>query len=80
MGTGAQRSRRPALQVEVEYDVVALHLTASEVAAIIKDATGVTVDPKATNFLQALDTTQLETIRQILSENARWRRPRGEFL
>jgi len=62
------------VQAENHYDVVALGLTATEIVVIIKNATGVTIDPKATNFLQGLDTTQLEATRKRLSEHAGWRR------
>ena len=39
-------ARRPNVQAEIEYQIVALNLTASQVGAIILEATGVTVDPK----------------------------------
>jgi hypothetical protein len=63
------------LQTEIEYQIVALNLTATHVAAIIIEATGVTVNPKTTGFLQVLSTNQLEATRRRLSKNAGWRRP-----
>ena len=65
------------LKAEIEYDIVALGLEPPKIAAIIKDATGITVDPNATNFLQALNTTQLEAVRKRLAASAGWRRSRN---
>jgi hypothetical protein len=76
---GTEPAGRQNVQAEIEYDVVALGLTAAEVVAIIKDATGVTVDPKATNFLNDLDTAQLEATRRRLSDHTGWRPPRLGF-
>jgi hypothetical protein len=75
----AEPAGRRNVQAEIEYDVVALGLTATAIAAIIKDATGVTIDPKRTNFLQGLETTQLEATRKRLSDHAGWRPPRTGF-
>jgi hypothetical protein len=65
--------RRSNLEADIEYDIVALRLSATEIAAIVMDATGKTVDPKASRFLNALDTAQLQATRKRMSENTRWR-------
>jgi hypothetical protein len=67
------------VQAEIEYQIVALGLGTNEIAAIIKDATGATVDPEAGNFLKTLDPIQLDATRKRLSENAGWRRSRTVY-
>jgi len=67
------------VQAEIEYQIVALNLAAAEIATIIMEAAGVTVDPKATGFLHALNPTQLEATRKRLSQNAGWQPPRRAY-
>jgi hypothetical protein len=62
------------VQSDIEYAFVALALSAKDIAAIVKDTTGVTVDPNASKFLQALDTPQLAAIWNRLSGDGAWRR------
>ena len=66
--------RQSAEAATVEYSIVALSLSAVEVAGIVKDVTGVSIDPEATEYLQTLKESQLEAIRKRLSEHPRWSR------
>ena len=69
---GTQSARPRSARPEIEYAIVALHLSASEIATIIKEATGVTIDPKSSDFLEALDRSQLEAAWKRLSEHPGW--------
>jgi len=71
--------RRLSVQAEIEYQIVALNLTVAQVAAIIMEATGVTVDPQATGFLRALNRTQVDATRKRLAQNAGWKPPRKVY-
>jgi len=56
-----------------------LQLPATEISAIVKAATGVTVDPRESKFLQSLDRPELEATWEYLSENPRWPRAKSQF-
>jgi len=71
---GPQSARLSGARAEIEYAIVALGLSAMEIARIVEEATGVTIDANATDFLQALDRSQLEATRKRLSGNPGWRR------
>jgi hypothetical protein len=71
---GPQTARGRSARGDIEYAVVALGLSAMEIAAIIKDATDVTVEPKAGKFFQAFNASQLESIWNRISESPRWRK------
>jgi hypothetical protein len=62
------------MRVEVEYAIVALGLSAKEIAAVIEDATGRSVDHTPTTFLNTLDSYQLKVIWKRLSTDRRWKR------
>jgi hypothetical protein len=49
-----------------------LGLTATAIA-IIKDARGVTIDPKATNFRQVKEKENFKRREKRLAQNAEWR-------
>ena len=76
---GPQPARPGSARDEIEYAIVALDLSATEIASIVKEATGVTIDTKAADILQALDQSQLEATWKRLSENRGWRRATGRF-
>jgi hypothetical protein len=59
---------------DIEYAIVALGLSATEITGVVKDATGETVDPQAGKFLEALDGSQMESIWERISENPRWKK------
>jgi hypothetical protein len=63
------------MQEQIEYAIVALGLSGPEVARIVKEATGVTVEPAskpAATYLQSLDASQLQAIWNRLSRDYRW--------
>jgi len=60
-------------ETRIKYAIVALQLSSTQVTAIIKDVTGVTVDPAVGNFLEALSGPQLEYLWKRLSEDGRWK-------
>lgn len=60
-------------ETRIEYAIVALQFSSTQVTAIIKDVTGVTVDPALGNFLEALSRPQLEDVWKRLSEDAGWK-------
>ena len=75
MGNGAaprQERTRLNFASEIEYAIVALNLSAPEIARIVKDATGITLDPKSTDFLQTLHGSHLEALWKRLSADRRW--------
>ena len=77
------RPEATRVRTEIEYAIIALHLPASEISKIIKDAIGLVVDPHGTEFLDALNPSQLEAIWEKLSQDARWKRAgslRSEFI
>jgi hypothetical protein len=76
---GPQPARRRGGRDEIEYAIVALDLSAMEIARIVKEATGLTIDAKAADFLRALDESQLEATWKRLSENRGWRRATDRF-
>jgi hypothetical protein len=65
------------VQSNIEYAFVALTLSAEDIATIVKDTTGVTVNPKGSKFLQALDTPQLAAVWKCLSKNPGWNNARN---
>ncbi len=67
-------AQRQGLQEEIEYSIVALQLTATEVRKTVMDSSGVSVDPADANFLEALDDLKLEAVRQRLSVHPGWKR------
>jgi len=67
------------VQDDIEYAIVALQLSGTEIAAIIKAATGVNTDPTESKFLQSLDGPQLEATWEHLSENPGWQRAKSHF-
>ncbi len=77
---GAQAARLRSVRGEIEYAIVALSLSATEIAEIIKDATGLsvdagaTVDVKASEWLQALDPVAMEVVWKRLSNDPRWKK------
>lgn len=66
--------KQASLKAEIEYAVVALELSAHELAAIIRDVAGASVDANATNFLQGLDRSQLEAVKEKLLDDPRWKK------
>jgi len=65
------------LYVSIEYSLVALNLSTAELAGTIEEVTGVSVDPRAANYLQLLDQPQLEAIWKRFSEDVRWNKVRA---
>ena len=61
------------MKVNIEYAIVALSISAAEFAAIVKDATGLTIDPNVSKPLELLDKPQLEAVWKRLSEHDDWR-------
>ena len=74
-----QPTRLRKVQDDIEYAIVALQLSAPEIAAIVKAATGVNADPRESKFLQSLDGPQLEATWECLSENPGWQRAKSHF-
>jgi hypothetical protein len=63
-------------RTEVEYAIVALGLSTTEIVRIVQDAANVTIDPTANAYLRTLNVAQLEIVWKRLSEDPRWRRSR----
>jgi hypothetical protein len=78
---GAQAARLRSVRGEIEYAIVALGLSAKELAEIIKDATGMPVNPggtaddkQPTAWVHALEMSQLEATWKRLSSDPRWKK------
>ena len=67
------------MRTDIEYAIVALALTAAEVAQITNEATGLTVDASTKNFLTALNSSQLKAIWMRLSKHPRWARTHQSY-
>ena len=63
---------RPNVVDNIEYSMVVLGLSASELAGIVETATGLSVDVNSADFLQKLNEAQLEAVWNRLSKDARW--------
>jgi hypothetical protein len=74
-----QRARDRSLEAIIEYAIVALGLSATQIATVIKNVAGVTVDPKCANFLQDLDEGQLGNVWNRLSEDPGWKKHVNAF-
>ena len=63
------------MQRDIQYAIAALGLSETEVTAIVKESTGIIVDPTSTNFLQRLDQSQLKAVWKRLSDHPKWKKP-----
>ncbi|MEO8596719.1 MAG: hypothetical protein ABI759_25595 [Candidatus Solibacter sp.] len=62
----------PKKHATIEYSIVALGLSATELAVTVKDVTGVSVDPEAAKPLETLSAGQLDAVKQRLLEHPGW--------
>jgi len=59
---------RQELYASIEYSVIALNLSAAEIAGTIKEVTGASVDPTASNYLQPLNNPNWKPLGSIFQK------------
>jgi hypothetical protein len=60
------------LRDDIMYSIVALKLSASDIAQAVQGVTGLTVHATASNSFQRLTRVQLEAVHRRLLEPGRW--------